>query len=412
MEPMGLSPIVVTEEILRESLKIASGVVGTRWLNRRIQEATGRTKPRNLRTYSYLRPQRHHPLVELFLEFERWRETGARTEPAPAIMRIGVLADSLKLVRAQPGFEKLVPRLKKSGEFESAAFEIEVAASYRRRNWRVEFVETGDNRTPDLCVTRNDGSTFWVECKRRDELTKRDRLVESIWDDLALSLLKELGPRRLNYFVAVASKHDPKRRDVDRLRRCILMAIESGGMGSFDPLSQTTKMVSDIDGDYEFAVQKLAEPDESRADYPVSTETMMSFDVSKCGWEKSEDSLKPPVVRNPVFIGLKSYSLSDRVSGVVDALKAAVGQIPEDGSGVVWIRVPDNQWAYTLDSSFAQVRQLLQHELSGEHNRRINAVIVTTGGFRKVQKDGLEALSYEMLQVLIEHSNPRKPYIA
>jgi len=276
----------------------------------------------------------------------------------------------------------------------------------------VDFVETGDNRTPDLLVKRDDGSALWGECKRRDQLTKRDKLVKSIWDDLALSLLKEMGPRRLNYFVGVASTHDPQRRDVERLRHFILNSIESGGIGGFDPESQTAKMVSDIDGEYEFVVQKLAEPDETRIDYPVSTETITSFDVSKCGWEKSQVPQNPQVVRNPVFIGLKSYSLPDRVSGVVHALKAAVGQIPEDGPGVVWIRVPDNQWANALDSSLAQVKELLQHELSGDQNRRINAVILTTGGFRNVQKDGLEALSYELLQVVIEHSNPRKPYVA
>lgn len=412
MEAMGLSPITLTEAMLAESIETITAIVGTRWISRRLQQAAARTKPRTLRTYSFLRPQPHHPLVELFLEFERWRETGARAEPAPAIVRIGLLAESLKLVRAQAGFDKLVQRLKKSSEFESAAFEVEVAASYLKRSWTVEFVETGDNRTPDLRVERGDGSPLWVECKRRDQLTKRDKLVKSIWDDLALSLLKEMGPRRLNYFVGVASTHDPQRRDVARLQHFILDSIESGGIGGFDPVSQTTKMVSDIDGEYEFVVQKLADPDETRIDYPVSTETITSFDVSKCGWEKSQDSLKQPIVRNPVFIGLKSHSLPDRVSGVVHALKAAVGQIPKDGSGVVWIRVPDNQWAYALDSSLGRVKELLQHELSGDQNRRINAVIVATGRFRNVRKDGLEALGYELLQVVIEHSNPRKPYVA
>ena len=403
--------MILTEAMLRESIETITGIVGTRWISRRLQQATARTKPRNLRTYSFLRPQPHHPLVELFLEFDRWRETGSRAEPALAIVRIGLLAESLKLVRAQAGFDKLVQRLKKSREFESAAFEAEVAASYLKRSWTVEFVETGDSRTPDLRVKRGDGSPLWVECKRRDQLTKRDKLVKSIWDDLALSLLKEIGPRRLNYFVGVASTHDPQRRDVERLRHFILSSIDSGGIGGFDPVSQTTKMVGVFDGEYQFVVQKLAEPDETRIEYPVSTETITSFDVSKCGWEKSPDSLKPPIVRNPLFIGLKSYSLPDRVSGVVHALKAAVGQIPEDGSGVVWIRVPDNQWAYALDSSLARVKELLQHELSGDQNRRINAVIVATGGFRNVQKDGLEALGYELLQVVIEHSNPRTPYV-
>ena len=411
MDPMEFNPMIVTEEMIQDSLEIIAGIVGIKWLNRRIQRAKSRTKPKNLRTYSYLRPQKFHPLVDLSMEFERWRETGARAEPAPAIVRIGILGESLKLVRTQPGFDMLVQRLKKSREFESAAFEVEAAASYVRRNWKVKFVETGGKRTPDLHVTRNDCSTFWVECKLRDRLTERDKLITSIWDDLALSLLKEMELRRLNYLIAVASKSDPERQDVEYLRDVILNAIQSGGIGSFDPSSQTIGMVDDAGGKYEFVVHKLGDPDELLACYPVSVDTIKSFDISKCGCEGTDKSLDGPI-RNPVFIGLKSHSLPDRVSGVVNALKAAVGQIPHDGSGVVWIRVPDNQWAYTLDNSFSQVKEIIQRELSGEHNCRINAAIVTTGRFRKVQKDGLEALLYETLQLVIEHSNPRKPYIA
>ena len=73
------------------------------------------------------------------------------------ILKFAILGKSLEKAKACKGFGRLRNRLKNKKEFYGAAFEVEVGASYVAKNWDVEFVEEGNERSPDLKITRDDG---------------------------------------------------------------------------------------------------------------------------------------------------------------------------------------------------------------------------------------------------------------
>lgn len=154
------------ESILSNIHEVAI-TVGEEWLTKNVKKEKEKQqqdkKNINNRKHSYLYTAKPHPLVEWTIEVEHWRHACIRTsrfELNESILKYSILGKALERVRGLKGFEKLEPRLKMKAEFYSAAFEAEVASSYVSRGWEVEFVEEGNNRSPDLKVTREDGSVF------------------------------------------------------------------------------------------------------------------------------------------------------------------------------------------------------------------------------------------------------------
>lgn len=394
-------------------IPVVADVVGPEWLLRKIREAESqRSRPKNLRKYSYLYEPSLHPLVEWSMECERWRKACLKTgrlELSESVIKMASLGRALALAKPQSNFQRLVRRLKDKDQFEAAAFEVEVAASYVARGWSVEFVEEGKERTPDLRVAREDGVFFWVECKRRDVLTERDKRIQSIWRDLESSLLRHLGPRQLNYLVAVKARIDPERKDVEYLRQIILDGIEGRGLSTFDSQTKAATATVDPTGRFEILIQKLSGPDEVIESDRIGFGATEDFDRVVIGAEAMVNEAGKSHFRNPVMIGFKTAIPPDRVSGVVDALRAAVGQLPEGGPAVVWIRIPDNSWGDGLSKAFSRVERLLRDQLTGQSNRRVNAVFVMTRMFERREKDGLQGLGYRPLIIRVDHDNPSAP---
>jgi hypothetical protein len=112
-------------------------------------------------------------------------------------------------------------------------------------------------------------------------------------------------------------------------------------------------------------------------------------------------------VKNPMMIGIKNTIPSDKVTGIIHGFKSGVGQLPKEGPGVIWIRVPDNSWNDNLDQSFTQAESLLKSELTGTHNQRVNAVYLMTRIFQKLENGEHKGLGYKPLILNVAHDNPR-----
>lgn len=393
-------------------ISVVVETVGQEWLMRKIREVQRRPKPKKLRKFSYLYGLRTHPLVEWSIQSEKWRKECLRTKRlvlSEAVLKMASLGRSLELAKSQKNFSRLLRRLKSVKQFDAAAFEVEVAASYVSRGWAVEFIEEGTQKSPDLKVTRDNGAIFWVECKRKDQLTERDRRIQQTWENLESSLLRYLGPRRLNYLVAIKARNDPEPKDADYLRDLVLGTVGGGGLGVLGPEHGIMQLVADPSGRFDMLVHKLAEPDETIETDQIGFGATEDFDRCVIGAEIQKTGESKTLFRNPVIIAFKTAIPPDRVSGVVEALRAATEQLPREGPGVVWVRIPDNSWGDRISKSFERVHQLLRNELTGDHNRRVNAVFVMTRLFQKLRKDDLEGLGYHPLIVRVEHDNPRTP---
>lgn len=406
------SPLDLDVNSIISHIGEVASIVGSKWILKKMKEEEKRRKQgtKNVRNrkHSYLYKTKPHPLVEWALESERWRKAclqSNRLELTESILKLSILGKALANARHQKGFDKLVGRLRQKAQFHSAAFEVEVASSYVERGWSVEFVEEGKNRTPDLKVTKQDESAFWVECKCRDKLTGRDKKISEFWSELEASLLRILGPKKANVSIVVSSSSDPVRSELDSLRQFILQLVENAkDVGSSISGNNPT---NDSLGKYQVVVKKLSEPNVSIEADGIRFESNKSFDRVCMTAEMKTDSDNKKFVKNPIILCFRSAIATDKVTGIINGFKSAVGQLPVQGPGVIWIRIPDNVWNDDLEKSFAQAESLIRKELSGSHNTRVNAVILMTRIFQKLSRDGQTGLGYKPLKKIIEHKNPR-----
>jgi hypothetical protein len=189
-------------------------LVDERWLEANVQKvAEGAATPR--RTGSTRAPE--HPLAELTFqvraELELWGDPEFR--PTANLARLGALAFSIRVLREArvSGLNERVSRLTTSNadDFESARFELDVAALFVVSGRTVRFVEElPDERTPDLEV---DG-VLEVECKRKVELSQRDLAMRNSWEFLERQPYKTL-PERGAFRVEFSTRAAPTRTDID-----------------------------------------------------------------------------------------------------------------------------------------------------------------------------------------------------
>lgn len=398
------------------NIREVTHTVGEKWLLKKVKEEEDKNKSRqkniNNRKHSYLYEVEPHQLIQWTMDIERWRKSCLETkrfELNESVLKYAILGKALSRAKHQKGFEKLKSRLKMKSEFYSAAFEAEVASSYIQRGWKVEFVEEGNERSPDLKVIRQDGSVFWVECKCRDALTERDSKINSFWTELESSLLRYMGPNKINGAVFIKSLSDPERSDLEPLKQFIFEQLKSA-----EPEKMAGKEIRstfDPTRKYQVAVHRLLEADVEVESGGIGFNASEDFDKVSMFAEMKVDENKKAYVRNPMVLAFQNAILSDKVTGIINGFNTAVGQLPESGPGVVWIRIPDNAWNKDLQNSFSKAQKIIKSELSGEHNRRVNAVILMTRIFEKKEKNGTEGIGYKPLMTTIEHDNPRSVVI-
>lgn len=249
-----------------------------------------------------------------------------------AVLKFAILGKALEQARICKGFDRLRNRLKVKKEFYAAAFEAEVAASYMARDWDVEFIEEGNEMSSDLKITRDDGAIFWAECKCRDTLTERDRNLNSFWTELESTLLRVLGPKKLNYAIFVKALEDPDFAQMPALKDFVFDAVDKGGIGFFDIAASKIKSVSDPTGNFLLSVTKLTDPDEEIKTDVIGIQSSENFDRVAFVSEVKRDKTGDTYFRNPIIIALKNSKPSDKVTGIIHGFKSAVGQLPEEGT--------------------------------------------------------------------------------
>jgi hypothetical protein len=406
------APGLNVQEVMH-SVGVISSVVGGDWVMKKLRhaksEADKHSRTLDKRTHAYLFKPKPHPLIEWALEFERWREAciqNNRFELSQAVLRLFILGQSLEKAQYQPGFEKLISRLKQKDSFFSAAFEVEVAAWYIQRGFEVRFVEEGSDRSPDLYVSKN-GSSCFVECKCRDALTERDKKIEAIWEELKETILKAVGPQKLNPLIVVKTDSDPERNEIDGLRDFLLDCCRKGGCGNYDHVTGCMEFATDPTGKYKVIVKRLLLPDEEIQQDKFEILFKDEIDNSAMVVEKRIDEKSKSHFKNPIFIGFKNTVLSDKVSGIVNAFKSAVGQLKKGKPGVVWIRISDDSWSRELDKSVERAISLLEAELRGGTNTRVNAVVLTTRTMANVIGDEkMRGLLYSPIYLSVENRTP------
>ncbi|MFS2017526.1 hypothetical protein ACEN88_13215 [Massilia sp. CT11-108] len=400
---------------LMGSVQVISSVIGGDWVmkkmaheKRKIEEFK---KISENGKHSYLFKPDPHPLIEWALDLEKLlthaRETHEFT-PNESILKLYTLGKILERCQHESGLEKLTDRLKQKDSFFSAFFEAEVAAMYSHKGFSVRFIEEGSNRTPDLYVKRADGLDGYVECKCRDLLTERDEKLKKAWDGLQKGILGEFGPQKISFAVFVKSQNDLEIKDVPSLKNFIIEQYKMGGCGKYDRATGDLIYSTDPSGKYQVVVNNWMRPDEEAQQEAFNFFVREEFDhvTMLCDGRVDENDL--PFWKRPIVIGMANEKPSDRVSGIVNAFKSAVGQLSKEKPGAIWIRIPDNSWSNEIEKAGEKAVKLLQAEMDGGANTRVNAVVLATRMTHAVNNGEANGLIYNPLYLTIENKNSAK----
>jgi hypothetical protein len=356
------------------------------------------------RTKQRLRYTPQHPIIQWHYEFSKWREaiaSGLEVQANQSTLELASFTRDLIKVKNASGLEHVLARLQKPKEFSAAAFEVEVAASYVNREWEVEFIQPSNERSPDIKVTTNNGLVFWVECKCR-QLSGRDSLISVFWENLQEKLYRSWMPSKMNFGVLLTTAYDPVHSDLEEVADAIMRAANQ----LYDHpekrrLGIQGKVVADK---YVFRLQYLSDPDE---ELPFSGYNDGGADWYSMEGEVMYNSKGEGIIRNPKFYGFTNTNPPDKYLGVLNAFKSAVGQLPDQGPGVIWLRVPVPADGARSESDMRTMVKMLESEVSGRHNTRVNCIILSARFFANEQNQGQPAIAYRHISSIIEHNNPK-----
>lgn len=388
-------------------------VMGGKWVMKRLEQEEAdalvfkeRAKDRR---HAYMYRTQPHPLVQWILDCERVRKGAIETgyfRSHNSVLALIQFAQFLDKVKALPGFEKYLPRLRNGENFPAAAFEIETAASYVNAGNQVAFVlERSGERTPDIQVIRPSGAIFWVECKCRDGLNERDQKVAEFWVRLEQQILRFFGPNKVNATVVVRALRDPVTTDLHPLLAQIFASHERGGLGEFNSTTGLHDPVQVLNGRYALIVQPMTRPDEEIVGQGVEFLGDRADRLTML-MESRIDEQGRLLIRNPMILAFSNHRPMDKVRGLVNVLKSAADQLPKAGAGVVCIRLPDDFWSDDFDRYMAEAIEALQRELSGDHNRRITIAFIKSMIHRPISDGSRVGKARIPASVCVEHTNP------
>ncbi|WP_256077388.1 hypothetical protein [Massilia sp. YIM B04103] len=403
MNTSATRPLDLDAETFRQSLQTAIELLGTKWFKRRLAKDDEDRELASKRNHNKLRVrhQASHPLVQWHREYEVLPAEGEGELPLnQSLLLLASFANNLVKARNAPGIEHVIRRLKEAEAFLAAAFEVEVAVFYLNGGNEVEFLETGDSRSPDLLVRDAQGWQFWAECKYKEEMSERDQTVQACWEMLKDGLYKVWGPAKSNLSLRVHAANDPVKSEIEELKEGILRLGRQ--MLEHAERDKLTIQAGTRSGKYDVALRYLGDPDAERQ------AALMDAGDEYYEWRAD---IQPQdggavLMRNPKEFGFSNANPPDKYRGALNSFNSAVGQIPPSGPGVIWIRVPFPTGYQRAQQDLEALAAKLQQELSGKHNRRINAVILKASWFSDEENAGAPALTYRHELRAIEHVDP------
>ncbi len=285
------------------------------------------------------RSHKVHPVAVAWAEAKELLsqiEAGAPVtdEFRPNIAFLDELVSDLEGSREIPNFARAIrPRLK-TGEFEKAQFETNIGPLYQSAGKQVEFVPpSGKGRLADLKVILGQQDVF-IECTRKD-LYKPARhddnaARKSLGDDI-LGIQRELGSSLEVIAVVLGTLDAQHSEDV---LAAVRQAISKGARGMW------TRPVEGIG----LIVRELTriELPSGTSVGPILPDAIMS-PMSPKRLALAEGTYSVDQEGRPYITGEKRVSVyvidSHRMASVADSFRDKRGQIPKEGSGVVYVNL-------------------------------------------------------------------------
>lgn len=280
-------------------------------------------------------------------------------------------------------------RLKSDHDCIKVAYELRIAAGFRRLGYPVEWIPPSTQPRPEFIVFVKDSSSISVECKKRDKYDGYEEDGARFWRHLQYSLTIKLEEASLNYWVKVTGRIFHL-QDIDTLVSEIISELQSKEQGQFESKA----------GHYRIEYTKLADPDKSISMDIVNMFPRGVFGINM-GKQKRNQIMKGPVI-NPKLLRLEVVDDPEhRVKGILRNLDTAAHQVIRGIPNLVYIdtNIPEYE---KEQQEFGNFVEAIKSEVVHRH-RQISAVIVTNI-YPALTLD--EYLGWRVRTELIEHPDP------
>lgn len=255
--------------------------------------------------------------------------------------------------------KELNHRFKDHYEFEKVRYELQIAATYSLK-YETNFVNRTNKKTPDFYINYN-GAFIQIECKKKDNLSLRDKNNNEIWTELAVEFLNFMAKNNLNYLLIVRFNTDPNKTTANQCLDFVINLLDkrlegvfqhnSGFSAELEIISKQDEIINPSD------FQKLKRNEYFDNEF---------FSVSSNEMGISEKSL----LKNPRFVCFKSNELPDRITSVISSYKKAKKQLSENFPGLIYIEMNPVNFR---DEDFV----LLERKIKNNFIKKVNAVILT-----------------------------------
>lgn len=304
------------------------------------------------RQSNLLRLQRREPLLyNIHMADMQLYESSSHLVISDQIIKISTLGHYLHVLKKN-NVNGLIPKINElfTAKFEKTLYEIQIAASISKKGFIVEFVqENPDKKTPDIIV-HLDGCDIEIECKKKDDMTSRDRQNSTFWRRITNEANKIMNQNKKNLVLILEMQSDPKNSDFESIIREIKTGIEKIGeelvvvekksykfsLKQTDPFDKVVEC-SQINLDnsqkiWSFAIQS--------GDYYKTcgiSDSIIELDEESfhCEGKNLENGLMQQ--KNRRFFGFRSKTMPDRITSIIDSSNKASKQLSGNNPGVIFI---------------------------------------------------------------------------
>lgn len=363
-------------------MALVKGLVGSAWLSENLGKINAYKPPRKKRKLSFIDyTEKFHPLAFLIYQADKQLKSCLEKkffEVSEEILRLSYLGENLFILKNQntKGLDKKIRDLTSSDKalFDKTTYEIEVAATYAKKGYPVEFVETRSEegiKTPDILISFQNGVE--VECKKKDRESDRDIRNVEYWKLIvrkASGMMEHFG---LNYAVFIKTQNDPEKRDIEFILKQLQELMEERKEGRFGFQNRGIGIT----------LQTTSEKDQQIESSGIQFGTSEELDYVVSAMEIRKEEADNVFVRNPRIFGFKSAVIPERITSVIESIKTAKQQLSGERPGLIYVNLNmiDRKM---MGKDFKRLDFLVKDLL--ENNSTISGVVITTEFFTKDER--------------------------
>jgi len=309
-----------------------------------------------------------HPLIE---NYRRASDSVHKEEDQwnmESVIWIKSLVYDWLLVQDLIPISEVAARLRDPVDCESLKYELSIMAGYRQAGASVE--RTDKSRSGEFRVSWGQGWVY-VECKRKEVLTLRDRAMGKVYQEATEMLFELMGDFGIEAIVCIRSRNDINEKDGLQIKTLVTAAFQNRTFGT---IAKKGKIEIEL-------LPSIIDPGLFRIVEGVplldgyESQTIESVCVTV---DEGVPSFK--MVKG---VAWKSREPSDWLGKSARTYREAASQLKKEYPGIVYLQVPEGPWKVVL----LRITNLRAHletgELTRTDGRRVNAVVVTGAGFRE-----------------------------